>query len=254
MSGGFTFIDGRMFKDFVKDQQNEIVVDDWYAAAKKVGVGDEVELLNQKFTISGIVQNGKGARVFISLPAAQDMTGSFGKVTTFFIELNSADDIAAVTERLNGILPTYPVRNMREYVSLMTSENIPGLDIFIQTVVFVAVCIGVLVIFLSMYTTITERTREIGILRSLGASKRFIVTLILQESVLLCVLGVIIGLGSSHLIARVLKYRVSDAGRDDYRALDGRAAAFAVLSGVIGSLYPSIKAAKQDPIEALAYE
>ena len=254
VSGGFRFVKGRMFKDFVKDEQNEIIVDDWYAAAKGVDVGDEVELLNQKFRISGIVENGKGARVFISLPAAQDNTGSIGKATTFFIELESPDSIAAVTQRLNTMLPTYPVRNMREYLSLMTSENIPGLDAFIQTVVFVAVCIGVLVIFLSMYTTITERTREIGILRSLGASKSFIVTLILQESVLLCVLGVVIGLGSSFIVARGIKLAYATLVVDITPDWMWKAAVFAILSGVIGSLYPSIKAAKQDPIEALAYE
>jgi putative ABC transport system permease protein len=182
------------------------------------------------------------------------MTGSIGKVSTFFIGLQDPNDIAAVTERLNALLPTYPITNMREYLSLMTSANIPGLDPFIKTVVFVSVCIGVLVIFLSMYTTITERTREIGILRSLGASKGFIVTLILQESVLLCLLGVIIGLGSSQIIARGLKLYSPTIVIEITNVWIWRAAAFAILSGVIGSLYPSIKAAKQDPIEALAYE
>jgi putative ABC transport system permease protein len=190
----------------------------------------------------------------MSLPAAQDMTGSLGKASLFFIKLNNPDEFKDVEMRLNALLPTYVVRNMREYASLMTSENIPALDAFIQTVVFVAVCIGVLVIFLSMYTTITERTREIGILRSLGASKGFIVTLILQESVLLCILGVLIGFGSSMVIARGVTFF--------YRTLVvlitydwmWKAAVFAIVSGVIGSLYPAIKAAKQDPIEAQAYE
>jgi len=243
-----------MFKEFQKDQPNEIVVDDWYASAKRVDVGSEVELLNQKFKISGIVEHGKGARVFMSLPAAQDMTGSIGKVSLFFIKLANPSDIQAVTTRLNAMLPTYPVRNMREYASLMTSENIPALDAFIQTVVFVAVCIGVLVIFLSMYTTITERTREIGILRSLGASKSFIVTLILQESVLLCILGVLIGFGASSVIARAVKFQFPTLVVLITSDWMWKAAVFAILSGVIGSLYPSIKAAKQDPIEALAYE
>ena len=254
VSGGLHFLRGRIFSDFKQGRENEIIVDDWYAASKSVDVGARVTLLNQQFTISGIVENGKGARVFMSLAAAQDMTGSYGKATQFFIKLNDPAEIQAVTDRLEQLLPTYPARNMREYLSLMTSQSIPGLDAFIQTVVFVAVCIGVLVIFLSMYTTITERTREIGILRSLGASKKFIVTLILQESILLCFLGVIIGTGSSFILASAIKMVFKTLVVEITPGWMWKAAVFAILSGIIGSLYPSIKAAKQDPIEALAYE
>ena len=62
-------------------------------------------------------------------------------------------------------------------------------------IVFVGVLIGVLVIFLSMYTTVTERTREIGILRAMGAIESFIVVIVLQESLVLCIIGAIVGIG-----------------------------------------------------------
>jgi putative ABC transport system permease protein len=136
----------------------------------------------------------------------------------------------------------------------MTSSSIPALEAFIDTVVFVAVCIGVLVIFLSMYTTITERTREIGILRSLGASKPFIVTLIFQESLYVCVVGVVIGVGTSFLVARLVQVIFPTLVVLITGDWIVKAAIFAVLSGILGSVYPSIKAAGQDPVEALAYE
>src|SRR6185295_11281166 len=98
---------------------------------------------------------------------------------------------------IEKLLPGYTERDVNEWMSLFMSANIPGLTAFINAIVFVALCIGVLVIFLSMYTTITERTREIGILRSLGASRAFIITLIFQESAILCVLGVALGIASS---------------------------------------------------------
>ena len=59
-------------------------------------------------------------------------------------------------------------------MTMMTSNNLPGLNYFITVMISLALGIGFLVIFLSMYTTITERTREIGILKSLGASKTYI--------------------------------------------------------------------------------
>src|SRR5207344_3316733 len=98
------------------------------------------------------------------------------------------------------MLEGYRLTRMRDLVSLMSTNNIPGLNAFIQTVVFIAVCVGVLVIFLSMYTTISERTREIGILRSLGGSKLYIVRLIFEESIVVCLIGVVVGLITSQII------------------------------------------------------
>ena len=82
---------------------------------------------------------------------------------------------------------------IKEYMELMTSNNLPGLNYFISVMIGLAVGIGFLVIFLSMYTTITERTREIGILKSLGASKTYIISVILREAALLTAVGIIAG-------------------------------------------------------------
>ncbi len=249
VSGGFIWHKGGIFSG-----PNEIVVDDWFAQAKNVGIGDEVALLNQKFKISGIFEHGVGARIFMSLKTAQDLTGAVNRASLFFVKVDDPKAVNTVIERMGTVFPTYPARPLREFASMVTSSSMPALDAFIKTVVFVAVCIGVLVIFLSMYTTITERTREIGILRSLGASKRLIVTLIFQESFLVCLMGVVIGIGASFIISGLIKVifptLVVMIGVDWII----KAAVFAVLSGIVGSLYPSIKASAQDPVEALAYE
>jgi putative ABC transport system permease protein len=121
-------------------------------------------------------------------------------------------------------------------------------------VVLLAVCIGVMVIFLSMYTSITERTREIGVLRSLGASKGAIVRLIVQESVALCAIGAVVGLGLSAAVSRGVRMAFPTLSVAFTPGWIATAIMLAILSGVIGSLYPSYKAARQDPIEALAHE
>src|SRR5438477_10453478 len=138
-------------------------------------------------------------------------------------------------------------------MSLMTSNNLPALNTFIAALIAIAVVIGFLVIFLSMYTTITERTREIGILRSLGASKAFIVGLIFEESLFVCFIGVLFGIGGSYLVAWLV-HQVFPT--QQVLITSGwllKASIFAILSGIIGSFYPSLKAAAQDPVEALAY-
>jgi putative ABC transport system permease protein len=250
VGGGFIWHKGGLFQG-----PDDVVVDDIYAAAKHVTVGDTVELVGHMFKVSGIVEHGRGARLFISMKTAEEMTGRQGKASVFFITLNDPDKVQQTIDKIKESgFTTYNMIPMKEYAKLMMSNNIQALDAFISTVVFVALSIGVLVIFLSMYTTITERTREIGILRSLGASKSFIVGLIFQESAAICLVGVIVGIGGSFLLKRGVQAMFPTLLVDITPGWILKAAVFAVLSGIIGSFYPSLKAASHDPVEALAYE
>jgi len=188
------------------------------------------------------------------LKTAQELANSGNKVTAFLIKLKDASDIEGTIEKLKMDMPGYDLRNMPEYNKLMNGANIPGLDAANNVIVFVALCIGVLVIFLSMYTTIMERTREIGILRSLGASKMFIVALIMKESLFICLIGVLLGMAGSVVITRTAQaYFPTMVFLISNKWLI-IAAASALMSGVIGSLHPALKASGQDPVEAFAYE
>ena len=249
VSGGFEYQSGGVFS-----APDEIVVDDIFAKDKNLAVGSTIELLKHELKVTGIVTNGKGARVFIGLKALQEINSSPGSVSLFFIKLKDAHDINGSIAKLKADFPGYELRNLPEYTELMNGASIPGFDAFNAVVVFVALCIGILVIFLSMYTTIMERTREIGILRSLGASKMFIVTLIMKESILLCVIGIILGTIGSELIVHGAKsFYPTLAFLISYKWMLN-AAISALVSGVVGSLHPALKAASQDPVEAFAYE
>src|SRR4029077_21138838 len=79
-------------------------------------------------------------------------------------------------------------------LSMMTPSRLPGFRPFIGVVIGVSLIIGFLVIFQSMYAAMMERTREIGILKSMGASKFYIVNAILRETGLLAVVGIILGI------------------------------------------------------------
>ena len=249
ITGGFSWHDGGIFKG-----PDDLVVDDIYAKARHVKVGDKVELLNHTFSASGIAEHGKGARLFVPLKTAQDMGGQPDKASLFFIKVNDPLQVKAVIDALAKELPTYKITDVKEFTTLMMNNNMAAIDAFMSTVVFISLCIGVLVIFLSMYTTITERTREIGILRSMGASKAFIVSLIFQESATICLVGAVVGIGSSFLIRTIIQSIFPTLMVMITADWIAKAAMFAVLSGLIGSFYPALKAAAQDPVEALAYE
>jgi putative ABC transport system permease protein len=249
VTGGFEFHQGGPFRG-----PDEIVVDDIWARSKHVQVGNTVELLNHKFKVAGIVQQGLGARIYMSMEASGSLTGVADRVAIFYVKLTDRDLVKRVMSDIQKLLPGYTLRDVNEWASLFTPANIPGLSSFIRAVVFVAVSIGVLVIFLSMYTTITERTREIGILRSLGASKTLIVFLIFEEAVIICLLGVLVGISLTFLVRAVMASAFPTLPVYITFEWIVKAALFAVLSGVLGSLYPSLKAANHDPVDALAYE
>jgi putative ABC transport system permease protein len=143
---------------------------------------------------------------------------------------------------------------IQEYMALMTSNNLPGLNYFITAMIGIAVGIGFLVIFLSMYTTITERTREIGILKSLGASKSYIIAVILREATLLTAVGIIAGFVGSIIMSKALMALFPTLPVMLTWSWRLYAAVLAVVGSILGAFYPALRAAQLDPVDALAYE
>jgi putative ABC transport system permease protein len=250
LSGPFQYVSGGPFEG-----PDDALVDDLFARAKNVKVGDKIDILNQRFRVAGIVESGKGARKFLQIGVMQDLIGAQGKASIFYLKLDdpaNADQVVKEIKQVPG-MERYVATSMSYYLSMMTTSRYPGVSQFIDFVIAISVIIGFLVIFQSMYTAVMERTREIGILKSMGASKLYIVNIILRETVLLAVGGILVGVIFS-LIAR--------AGIDHRSTLrvivTGRwilyATVIAIAGAVIGALYPAFKAAQKDPIDALAYE
>ncbi|PYU92769.1 MAG: ABC transporter permease [Acidobacteria bacterium] len=249
VSGGFAYHSGGAFTG-----PYDVAVDDPYARANRLKVGDTLSMLDHKFRVCGIVEHGKGARLFIPLETAQDLSGSHDKASIFFVRCTDPGYGDDVVDAIRHLLPDYHVLSVREYMSLMTSNNLPGLKAFIEAMIAIAVGIGFLVIFLSMYTTITERTREIGVLKSLGASKAYIIAAILREAALLCVAGIAAGIIGSVFAKRLILEAFPTLSVDLTADWGIRAAGLALAGSLIGAFYPALRAAQLDPVDALAYE
>ncbi len=186
----------------------DVIVDDYFAGMNHKNVGDTIEILNHQFRICGIVPHGKGGRKFLPLTTMQDLVGADGRASVFYVKLDDPANADLVIKELQEKpgMEKYSVRSMQEYLSMMTPDNLPGFDLAIKIVIGVAVVVGFLVIFQSMYTAVMERTREIGILKSLGASKWYIVNVVLRETVLLAVVGIVAGILISLLTRRVIMF------------------------------------------------
>jgi len=235
---------------------NDVIVDDYYAGMNHKKVGDTVPILNHDFRICGIVPHGKGGRKFLSLGTMQDMIGVDRKVSGFYVKVDDPASIGTVSKSITEIpgMEKYSVRSMEEYLSMMTPENLPGFNVAIEIVIGVAVVVGFLVIFQSMYTAVMERTREIGILKSMGASKLYIVNVVMRETMLLAMVGIGAGILISLATRRVIMFErpVQQMFWSNLWVL--RATVIAIAGALAGAMYPAVKAARRDPIDALAYE
>ena len=251
VSGGFRYVSGGSFQ-----QPDDVLIDDLEAASKHLKVGDTVEMLNHNFRVVGIVEHGKGARDFIPMSTLQDLIGATGKATIFYVKLDDPNNADAVVKEIKSIpgMQQYGVHSLKEYLSLMTPASLPGLSTVIDVVIGIAMIIGFIVIFQAMYAAVMERTREIGILKSLGAGKLYIVNVVLRETLLIAVGGVILGIGISYAARAGLKTRFQTLPVLITYAWLVKAAIIALVGSLLGAFYPAMKAAQKDPIDALAYE
>ena len=148
----------------------------------------------------------------------------------------------------------YSVRSMPEFLSTMTPENLPGFDLAIKIVIGVAVVVGFLVIFQSMCTAVMERTREIGILKALGASPGYIVGILMRETIFLGLIGAVMGIVLTYGTRAVIMSFPASLTQKIVPDWWPISTALALAGAMLGALYPGLKAARQDAIEALTYE
>lgn len=249
VSGGFVFIQGRDMEG-----PDDLLVDDWAAKAKKIKVGETYNLLNHNWHVAAIIEHGKGARLFVPLTTLQDLVGARDKASIFLLRCTRPEHTEDVIEELRHVLPSYTIRPLKDFLSLMTATNIPGLQTFIHAMIGLAVAIGLLVIFLTMYTTVIERTRDIGVLKSLGADRSFIIRALLSESTVLCILGIATGVALAYLVRAAFLAGFPTLSINITTAWILRASGIALAGAILGASYPAWLASRKDPVEALSYD
>ena len=233
---------------------NEVIIDQAYADANGMSVGMTMDILGTDFTVTAICRSGAIVRIFVPIKTLQAQNATPEKVSAMFIKMDPDANISEVHAALEETFTGYSILRSDDPNFMLAEARMPGLSEFRMLIVLVSMLLAFMIVLLAMYTTIFERTREIGILKSLGASKRFIVGMILKESVIICVLGVIFGIVASEVIRIVIVTRFPTLQVSMSLFDLGKGLMLGVLAGVLGALYPAYKAARMDPVKALSYE
>jgi putative ABC transport system permease protein len=252
----FVFVAGRPFKD-----PYDTIVDDVFAAKQNPAtgrpytLGDTITILNTDFHICGIVEHGKGGRKLIPIDTLDQLIAAPNKASIFYLKLDDPANDQAVINEIHSTrgLANYPVQTIEEWLSEMTPEKLPGFNLALDAVTSIAVVVGFLVIFQTMYTAVLERTREIGILKSMGASKPTIVMVVLRETAVLAVIGVLLGIAATYGVQTIVLHTTTLQFQITTRWI-AQGAGIAFGGALLGAMYPAWMAARKDPIDALAYE
>lgn len=231
---------------------DEIVMDRRELQDDNLKVGDPYELFGGKqYRIVGVFEPPSGARIKMSLAAMQDALQT-DKCTYILVKLKDGKDVDEMDAKINAALPGNKITQTREFV-IDAQERIPGLNTFLRVLVVLGAFVSTVFVLLSMYTTITERRKEIGILKSLGASKSFIIKTIEGEAFMIGVFGVVLGFlvsfAASYLIA--LQFGLAF---EFSRGWILTAIAIAVGGSLLGALYPAWRASGIDPVEVMVNE
>jgi ABC-type antimicrobial peptide transport system permease subunit len=208
--------------------------------------------------VAGIYETGQAfedAGVVIGLREAQALTGKPRQVQFYLISLRDPGQAEAVREELAATFPEIDFSLTSELNDAMSDFRV--LQDMVDQISFLAVFIGAVGMLNTMLMSVLERTREIGVLRSLGWRQRQVLGMVLKESLMLGAVGgacgIPVGLGLGGLIG--LTGIWGGAIRPAYTPqLFVQAIVVGLIAGVVGGLYPAWRATRMRPVEALRYE
>ncbi len=244
---GIDIIEGRKL-----GSGDEAIIDTGFQRQKKYKVGQTIKLYEREFTIVGTYEPAAGARIKIPLTTMQNQLGADGKVTAFLVNIQRGKNESEVAQRLHTAFPENQIILTRDLEELYM-QGFPALNVFLNVFIGVAAVISALVILLTMYTTVTERTRQIGIMKSLGMSNAAIGWTITQEALLISLIGITSGIVLTFLLRFALT-RITTLEVEMSWWVMLITFIVGLVGGALGGLYPAMRAARLDAVEALSYE
>lgn len=261
---GSRLVDGVNFKEYAEmahlkiiegraiESGDEAVVDTGFQRQKNLKIGDAVNMWERDFKIVGTYEPAAGARIKIPLATMQAQLAAENQCTAILISVREGFTAEQVAETIHQKFPDNQIIFTKDIEELYMS-GFPAMNVFLNVIIGVAAVISALVILLTMYTTVTERTRQIGILKALGMSNAGIAWTIAQEAMLISFCGVAAGVVLTVLLRFALT-RVTTLEVEISPVVLAITLVVGLAGGAIGALYPALRAARLDAVEALSYE
>ena len=228
------------------------------AESLKANVGETIEISGSRYKVVGIYESAAGWEELggvMTLRDAQAFTGRPRKVSIYSVKLNNPLQAEEVVAKINEKFPELHAAPAGDFADQM--PDFETSNAMLGAMSFMAIFVGGLGVMNTMLMAVLERTREIGVLRALGWKRRAILEMILKESLILAsmggVMGIIIAFVLGYLITRIpwMGEVASPLWEFD---LFIRALVIAFALGVVGGLYPAMRATRLQPVEALRYE
>ena len=221
--------------------------------------GDTVELKDRSLAVVGIYRTGdvwEDGGAMLPLATVQEYERKSGLMTLIYVKAKPGTDLDALTARIEEDHPELAtLRTLSDYNEV--DQGMQMMDALNLAISFLAVFIGGIGVMNTMVMSVMERTREFGILRALGWRQRRVLQMVLGESILLCLIGALVGSILAVIFTRaILVFPVVRS----FLALEYtpdvfiRGFAVGVAVALLGAIYPAIRAVRLSPIQAIRYE